>query len=340
MSKNNKEFELINISESRNILFGTSTIIIAFFHSLNLNIYEIISNEFIANILNFIHKTGNIGVDIFLFLSGIGLYYSFTKHNIKEFYKNRFIRVIPIFIVVTFIYDIIINKLSILEFFSNLSLSKLFITGDKRDWFILIIIFLYLIFPVIYKIIKKHDIEGVLLSIFSIVLLNLVYLVIFPTSYNKIEILLTRIPVFIIGAYFGKLMSNNKTISKNQLIISLLIQITVSTIIYYSTSITYFTKFARYLYCPLAITTVINFSYIYSKIKKQNNILFKLFTFIGTLSLEIYLIYEKVIVTLTKKITPYSYVYFYILCFIITIFISYILKKLLDKLNKKLFKII
>lgn len=341
MSKTKKEFELKHICESRNIIFGITTIIIAFFHSSNLNVYEFINNSFIANLLNFIQKTGNYGVDIFLFLSGIGLYFSFTKNNIEEFYKNRIVRVIPIFIIVTFVYDIIINKTSILEFISNLTLANLFVTGYKRDWFILIILLLYLVYPIIYKIIKKYDLDGLLLSIFSIILFNLIYLILFPISYNKIEILLTRMPVFIFGTYFGKLIYNNKTISTKILIISMITQIIISLFINYNLKLTYFGKFTRYLYCPLAISTIINFSFIYSKLKNKNNIILKFLKFIGNHSLEVYLIYEKVISILENKINYSSYLKFYILCFIITIFIAYILRKIINILsNKEIYKCI
>ena len=85
-----KQIELNIINESRNIILGIATLLIVLFHSSALNFNELLGANIISNILNFIKRTGNIGVDIFLFLSGIGLYFSLSKNNLKQYYKNRF----------------------------------------------------------------------------------------------------------------------------------------------------------------------------------------------------------------------------------------------------------
>lgn len=49
----------------------------------------------------FIHRIGFYGVDIFLFLSGLGVYYSLTKRpNVLGFYKARLVRILPAYIIV------------------------------------------------------------------------------------------------------------------------------------------------------------------------------------------------------------------------------------------------
>ena len=47
-----------------------------------------INVSLISEIVNFVKQIGNCGVDIFLFLSGIGLYLSMTKNNLRKYYKN------------------------------------------------------------------------------------------------------------------------------------------------------------------------------------------------------------------------------------------------------------
>ena len=105
----NKQIELNIISESRNILFGISSLLIILFHSGSLNFTELLGTNIISNILNYIKTTGNIGVEIFLFLSGIGLYFSISKNNLLQYYKNRFIRIIPTFIIIVFLFSCLLK---------------------------------------------------------------------------------------------------------------------------------------------------------------------------------------------------------------------------------------
>ena len=42
---------------------------------------------------------GLIGVDIFMFFSGYGLCYSFNKNKLSEFYKRRYMRVLPLYLI-------------------------------------------------------------------------------------------------------------------------------------------------------------------------------------------------------------------------------------------------
>ena len=77
------------ISKKRNIILGIATLLVAYCHSTSLLVENLFPIQIINNILVFIREIGTIGVDIFLILSGVGLYYSFSKNkNLKQFYKN------------------------------------------------------------------------------------------------------------------------------------------------------------------------------------------------------------------------------------------------------------
>jgi len=103
MEVKDKYINLERINKSRTILLGIATLLVTFFHMYSLDFYELINIRFVANILTFVKSIGNVGVDIFLFLSGIGLYFSYKKNNLKQFYMNRFVRILPEFILVVFI---------------------------------------------------------------------------------------------------------------------------------------------------------------------------------------------------------------------------------------------
>lgn len=330
MSK--KKIDLTCISDSRLFLLGIATLLVVFFHSDYLIIDNIFSVNFFTNILKFIQKTGNFGVDLFLLLSGVGLYFSFSKNKIKTFYKNRFKRILPVFIIVTIIYAMITKTMTIVEILETLFFLSFFVKGNADVWFIPFIMIMYLIFPLIYKIIKEKDWHGLVILLFVTMLFNFLYSVCLPVNYLYIELALTRIPVFLCGVYLGKLIFLKKKIGLNIFFISFLSQILIIFILYVNLNIERFSIFARYFYCLLSISSVINISFLFSMLKNREILFVKIIEFFGLFSLEIYLIYEKVEYILMKCYKYDSIVVFYIFCFLITILLSIVVKKIVNML--------
>ena len=83
---------LSDLSTYRTQLMGIATLMIIICHA---NAYHVLLPRFLVSLLAW----GNFGVDIFLFLSGIGLHYSLSKRNINKkddymsFYQKRFYRI-------------------------------------------------------------------------------------------------------------------------------------------------------------------------------------------------------------------------------------------------------
>lgn len=67
----NKMFNLNKISEHRTELMGLSAILILICHS--------VAYIDMPSILHYALSLGNIGVDLFLFLSGMGMWYSLSQ---------------------------------------------------------------------------------------------------------------------------------------------------------------------------------------------------------------------------------------------------------------------
>lgn len=67
----NKYFQLRKISKYRTELMGMSAILILVCHS--------VAYIEMPRILQYVLSFGNIGVDLFLFLSGMGMWFSLTK---------------------------------------------------------------------------------------------------------------------------------------------------------------------------------------------------------------------------------------------------------------------
>ena len=197
MLKKDRHYDLECINKARVLLLGIAAFMVVIYHMPYLNYNEIISIRFINMILTFIQKIGNFGVDIFLFLSGIGLYFSLSKNSIKRFYKNRFLRILPEYLIVLILYNIFCGTFSIVGILKPLS-GWSFFAGESLDgWYVAFIMVMYLIFPIIYKLIKKYDLRALFVGLLIVFVLNFLICYIFSTFYLKIELALTRIPIFL-----------------------------------------------------------------------------------------------------------------------------------------------
>ena len=233
----------------------------------------------------------------------------------------------------------ITKTMTAIEVIETLFFVSFFIKGIQDIWFMPFIMVMYLIFPLIYKVIKKYDLLGLLTLLLIVLVYNLFHFIFFQINYYRIELALTRIPVFLLGVYFDKMIYQKQKISLKMLIISIFTQIIITIILYVNLDIKAFSIFARYLYCILTICSVINISVIYSLFKNKNRLVINAVKFIGMYSLEIYLIFEKVEFFLKGIYKSSSYVLFYILCFLITLVLSCLIKKLVNILVKLVFNL-
>ena len=126
------KYNLKNISNSRSFLFGIATLMILFFHST----IEIPSSNWFLKIIGFIKQFGNTGVDIFLFLSAVGLYFSLKKDsNVKKFYIKRIVRILPALLLVNLLWFAYKNDGGIKEYLLSVTGLSIFVTGDRTCWF-------------------------------------------------------------------------------------------------------------------------------------------------------------------------------------------------------------
>lgn len=165
-------------------------------------------------IFSHIFKYGYVGVDIFFFLSAYGLCYSFMSGNIKQFYFKRFVRIVPVFLVY-YIIRYLIEGGDFLQFcyFKLLQLSTLTIFPSicpkeiSLDWFIPAMLNLYLVFPIIFKVVGYIVKRNRLWHLLSV-------LIAFYGSHflwGYIDgLYITRIPIVIVGVFtYFYLKGNN-----------------------------------------------------------------------------------------------------------------------------------
>ena len=89
------DIELANISRYRGELMGAAMLFIILFH-VGLSR----GDPFYG-----LRRCGNVGVDMFLFLSGVGLWYSWTKNpSFTHFFKRRYLRIYPVWLLMASLY--------------------------------------------------------------------------------------------------------------------------------------------------------------------------------------------------------------------------------------------
>lgn len=183
-----------SISNYRSFLMGISIIMIMFFH--NLWVRDVIW----LMPLNFF---GDFGVDVFLFLSGFGIVYSLRKNNLKTFFKNRFVRIIPLCVICGF------SKFLVSHYIiknDELWGWQTFIGFDL--WYVKAILILYFLSPFIYRNLAKYGYAILFLTyIIAIAAIHL-------TSNGFVCLFAPRIPVFLIGM----MIATNKIVFKRRVL--------------------------------------------------------------------------------------------------------------------------
>lgn len=234
---------------------------------------------------------GNAGVDVFLFLSGISLYFAFQKNEpLLTFYKKRFIRLlIPYILICVPFYVWRFFYIGGTNLWLDLTQLSFPLSRTILTWYIPAIFVFYLFFPLIYKLQNTNKIQNktVLVILFSVfyMLLLLSFKRLSPTLYGNIEIMLTRFIIFFVGCYFGKAVFKKKelptewvSLSFAYIIIWFLLRETAG-----------LPAFWTRLSCgPLAISICVVLSFVF-RFLKHKNLLLKILRFFGKYSLELYL---------------------------------------------------
>lgn len=172
-------------------------------------------------LVSFITKRGMTGVEMFLLVSGIGLFFSMTKNeNIKEFYSKRALRVLVPYLIISLPYWIwqdIWVKRDIVKFFLDYSLIAFWKSGDRKVWYIALILILYAVYPFIFKGFLKGQeaYKKAALMALSLILPLLIYAV-NPSYFALTEIAFWRISSFILGSLLAVWVMEGHKFSRMQ----------------------------------------------------------------------------------------------------------------------------
>lgn len=116
--------------------------------------------------LIFPFNIGYHGIDLFLLVSGLGLYYSQKKNktNYWSFIKKRLLKIVPLYLIVVVIQDVLSGqpcKTTILDCCMVYYFVPFNLYSACADyWYIPAAIIYYMCFPLLYKIIDKSGFLG------------------------------------------------------------------------------------------------------------------------------------------------------------------------------------
>ena len=197
---------------------GLAIIWVVFFHSgVQLHFLPI----------NIVKMLGYGGVDIFIFASGIGCWYSLNKDNdCYRFIKRRATRLMPIYLVFLPVWLLVsvctTVRFTINDIVGNVLCIQWF-TGKSKDvnWYISGIWFLYFLSPFIYSYISSSKTKWRYLKIIAV---SLAMTLPFWDVHTYI-VFTTRIPLFVIGMVMAQITYKREVLPKSWWGLSMIISL-------------------------------------------------------------------------------------------------------------------
>lgn len=240
---------------------------------------------------NIFQSIGCGGVDMFMFLSGFGLCYSYYNRDsipLLSFYKRRFIKIIPLYLVCIIIFGVI-RGVSLSDILWQLSCIGFWLGKPSYDWYVPSILLLYVAFPFFVKLSKRCGIGGCVISA-SVIGMLPTALFIFLGKGTWI-LFTARIPLFFTGCYAGYMLAMKKDILHPRIltigsICALVIEL------YLASKYDYDSMHRLGLYYLPQIIIVPGMCLLLSQLldKISTKVLYP-FDILGTMTLEIYLVH-------------------------------------------------
>ena len=270
-----------SLSKFRSELMGLACLWIMFHH----NIFDW------PNALEFLKRFaryGNLGVDIFLLLSGVGLHYAWSKKPpLGDFYARRFVRLLVPYVLIAVPYwiwrDLWLGKGN---FWLDVTQLCLPLKGTISTWYIPAMAVMYLLYPLIVKFLFSGDRWTRTVILCGAVMLGCLHLYYRDnTIYDNCEIALTRSVIFIIGCALGKSVKDEEPIAPHLPALGLL-WIMLNAILRRHVSLG--EVWIRFSYIPLCFSVVLVMLWALVRLEHWGG-LRKLLRFFGERSLELYL---------------------------------------------------
>ena len=317
--------ELANISRFRAEQMGAAMLFVILFHvALDRG------DPFYG-----LRRCGNVGVDIFLFLSGVGLWFSWVKTpDVLRFYRRRLLRIVPTWIVVAtafYLPDYLGARRfsrSLVDLIGDITINWDFWLHDELTfWYVPAIMALYLVAPWYMRLVQNRPVYRWLPLLMVIWCVMVQWVLPIHYAVGHIEIFWSRVPIFFIGINFGEMVRTRRQLPSEAVWLLLVTFLMTFGTCLYLEQVRHgqFPLFVeRMLYIPFTVCTVLVMNRIFRRTPQWVN---RLFRFVGALSLEAYLIHIHFVLVYVQ---PYHLGYW--LTFLVTVAITLPIAWLLQRL--------
>lgn len=295
----------------RAVWMGIAIILVVLFH------YKIIfqnTGVFSAGIFTFFWRLGYSGVDIFVFASGIGCYYSYEKLKslrggedicMIDFMKNRMKKLLPAwflflpfwiaskYILEDFDLRAVVGNVFFLQFFTR--------QGKAFNWYVSAMWVFYFLTPYIHVYLKKAG----SLKMAAAVALSIISSIPFLSNADFL-IMMTRIPLFVIGMIFADISFRTELISKKiiYLLLCLMILGTGALFVvqkkFMSIAMTYGLGWYPLILITPGLCIIISWLSSFAENKKVISVPFRLLQWLGKYTFEIYLLHLLIMETVYR----------------------------------------
>ena len=307
-----------------------------------------------------LRRIGNLGVDMFLFLSGVGLWFSWAKNAVavnkqsfvKEwasFYKRRMIRVYPTWLVIASLYyipryhggwDLWTNSHRLADLFADITINKGFwFYGHLTFWYIPAIMVLYVFAPPFMELIRRYPIYKWLVLIFVLWPLAVQWVTPIHDSLSHLEIFFSRVPIFFLGICMGDMVRNKRSVQGNSIwLIAIMFIMTLFICVFLEQNIHgRFPLFIeRLVYIPLTVTFIILLGLLFTKTPRWLNYSM---AWVGAISLETYLIHSEFILWRVEQY-HLGYWFTFLVTAAISLTLAWLLHKVMDRVTSLLTKVL
>ena len=193
---------LEDISRFRGELMGLAMLFIILFH-----VWVRRDDPFFG-----LHRCGNVGVDIFLFLSGVGLWFAWTRNpGLRRFYTRRFARIFPAWFIMACLFYVpdFLGRgrysSSVGDLIGDITINLDFWMHDELTfWYIPAIMALYIAAPLYMKLIGDRPVFRWLPVLMVVWCVMVQWVTPIHSAVGHIEIFWSRVPIFFIGINAGQ----------------------------------------------------------------------------------------------------------------------------------------
>lgn len=291
-------------SANRQPVMGIAILLILFCHN---------SVWFFSDTLSGINQcarvVAQVGVDIFLFCSGYGLYFSFSRRDtLWSFYKKRIMRILPAYFVTLAVWSgfALCFGEDTLDFLRRYFLLSFFTRGELTVWFVPGILLLYALFPLFFRLASSRNatlgfcVGWEVLSLW-IAVARFPEEPLFYAVKAVNEVLLVRFPIFLLGVFFaagGEKRPIQAPVWTRLLMTALLTGLALFSIDRIPGISWWWVN--RLLFCPLTVCLLALFVPLLDR--HRGSRIYRALSFLGSITLELYLIHERLLAYLQNYI--------------------------------------